>query len=158
MQSLIKTLSLWSGKKLVRIKECEKLFRVAAGGFWEDHYCFENTELTAGRPSQLVGNDRAADIVVNVVLPCIYTYSTEADDLRLGNEILELYNQYPAGVDNEITRAVSAWLFEPGGKAAACAGGVRQQQGMIYLYKFLCREGQCMRCLDADSFAGNEAM
>lgn len=153
IQTLVKVLSLWTSKKLVRIKECEKLFRVAADGFWEDHYCFENADIhSVSRNQQLIGNERAADIVVNVVLPCLYAYAIEADDLRLSNEITELYNQYPAIADNEITRNVEKWLFPADGKAGAVINGVRQQQGIIYLFKFLCQDGSCARCLEADAF------
>lgn len=135
------------------IKELLKLFYVEADGFWSEHYCFDQAHLNgvaAQTDQAIVGQDRAKDIVVNVVIPGMIAYAEEADDGRLRIAMKEIYAQFPRLSENEVTRFMRKQLFgqESGGSKQM---GVRHQQGLIHLNKSLCRSDQCDACLDENA-------
>ncbi|NOY58134.1 MAG: DUF2851 family protein [Calditrichaeota bacterium] len=136
------------------IRELAKLFFVEAEGFWHDHYCFDQVHLngvSAQKDQAIVGQDRAKDIVVNVVIPGMIAYAGEADDGRLRIAMKEIYAQFPRLSENEVTRFMRKQLFgqENSGPQQM---GVRHQQGLIHLNKSLCRPDRCNACLGEDVF------
>lgn len=126
------------------IRELEQLFTLEERGYWADHYTFEDDPKATGEFA-LLGGERARDIVVNVVLPGALAYATESGDGRLQNRIWEVYRGYPRLQDNEMTRAANRRLF--GIDNSKQVTGARRQQGLIYLYKELCRPAECDLCL-----------
>ena len=126
------------------IRELEQLFTLEERGYWADHYTFEDDAKATGEFS-LLGGERARDIVVNVLLPGALAYATESGDGRLQNRVWEVYRGYPRLQANEMTRAVTRQLF--GIENSGLVTGARRQQGLIYLYKQLCRPLECDLCL-----------
>jgi len=151
LQTFIKIINSCDKVPII-IRELEKKLKVKSKGFWAEHYCFEEAKFESTKSQYIVGSDRVRDIVVNVVLPLIYAYTKEANDLRLGNEILQLFIQYPTLADNEILRLLRKRLFGLETLAMDNVKGVRQQQGMIHLFKTLCQSGSCERCLSVNAF------
>jgi len=122
--------------------EIEALFICSVEGFWADHYLLGEQGF-GGRSPNLVGSDRARDIVVNVVLPSLYAYAEETEDGQLKNTTLQIYRQYPKLATNQIIRdmfnvlKLNAW-----GKINTAL----KQQGLIHLYKMYCKNKDCTRC------------
>ena len=88
-------------------------------------------ERLAARP--YVGNGRAADVVVNVVLPFLHAYGRHRLRQGLADAALDLYRSFPALSDNEITREMKRLLrLDPEAVEVTTA---RRQQGLIRLYK-----------------------
>ncbi|MDZ7374912.1 MAG: DUF2851 family protein [candidate division KSB1 bacterium] len=128
-------------------RELEKTLVVPAFGFWEQRDCFlTGKRLREGSAPLLLGRDRARDIVVNVVLPLLCAYAEESGDGALRAVAERTYRTYPRLPENEILRAMRARLWEELCEARQAVRTAAQQQGLIHLYKFGCRLGDCSFC------------
>ncbi len=77
-----------------------------------------------------IGESRAREIAVNVVLPFMYTWGGLTRDRELRALSMELFRKMPGLADNEITREMKRLL--PSGVETR---GARRQQGLIHLYR-----------------------
>ncbi|UCC17379.1 MAG: DUF2851 family protein [Dehalococcoidales bacterium] len=107
-------------------RELEKVLIVSAG---------ENNNT-------FLGNNRAAEIVVNVLLPFAFAYGENNDQPELSETALALYTHYPGLETNSLTRHMIRQL---GFEKTAVRTALRQQ-GMIHMYKNLCTRGRCHAC------------
>ena len=82
-----------------------------------------------------IGQSRARDMAVNVVLPFMHAYGEISRSTTLTARCFELYDAFPKLSDNEITREM-ARLLSPDA-APITVTGARRQQGLIHLYKSL---------------------
>lgn len=111
---------------------------VAASGYWSNHYDFGRS---CRENPTLVGSGRAADIVVNVVLPFTLAWSRLSSQPDLSKGVMELYRSYPGLEQNAVERHMKNQLGISG-----LAGSARRQQGLIHIYKTLCTQGLCRQC------------
>ena len=82
-----------------------------------------------------IGEPRARDIAVNVVLPFLHGYRSRAGDPHGAAHMLDLYRSFGRLTDNEITRQLeSALQAKEWGRVATNA---RRQQGLIHLQRLL---------------------
>ena len=79
-----------------------------------------------------IGEGRAREIAVNVVLPFMYAWGGIARDRDLRVAGKEIFERMPGLADNEITREMKR-LLPPG----VDTRGARRQQGLIHLYKHM---------------------
>ena len=79
-----------------------------------------------------IGESRAREITVNVVLPFLYAWGGVARDRELSSACKEIFQRMPGLADNEITREMKRLL--PSGVDTR---GARRQQGLIHLYKHM---------------------
>jgi hypothetical protein len=127
---------------------------VASDGYWRDHFDFNGGSKTnpvlplsksgAGRIKYgaLLGNSKAGEIAVNVILPFAFTRGKMANEPELAKKAIELYNSYPKLAENEITRHMAKQLgLEDFSGFSAC-----HQQGLIHIFRNYCREGRCSQC------------
>ena len=84
----------------------------------------------------LIGRGRAAEIVVNAVLPGLCAAARLQGDSTLESVVVDLYRSFPALPENSITREAKL-MFALGPAKRASAYGAREQQGLIYLYRSL---------------------
>jgi len=113
---------------------------VTGDGYWRDHFDFDVRSKT--KISALLGNSKAGEIVVNVVLPFAFSWGELADDAKLTENAIELYRNYPKLAENCITRHMKKQLgFEEPFDLSAC-----HQQGLIHIFRNYCREGRCSQC------------
>ena len=98
---------------------------------------------TAGRVSRLtlLGRGRAADIIVNVLLPFTFAWSKSAEP-ELGGKALGLYCCYPKLIVNSVERH----MIEQLGLDSSLISSARRQQGLMHIYKNLCTLGRCKHC------------
>jgi hypothetical protein len=118
----------------------EKGLTVAAQGYWRTHLDFgvrSKTEIPT-----ILGNSKAAEIAVNVILPFAYSWGRVFSEPELIRKAMDIYNNYPRLADNEITRHMSKQLCldNPTGFTAC------RQQGLIHIFRNYCREGRCNEC------------
>ncbi|MBI3970681.1 MAG: DUF2851 family protein [Chloroflexi bacterium] len=115
-------------------------------GYWAEHWDFgvpvkqPGTEATA-----LIGHSRAADAVVNVLLPLAVAMAVSGGDAALHARAVAAYRTHPLLTENWITRLVR----ERTGLSAARGdrvAGARAQQGLIAIYEGPCRELRCGEC------------
>jgi hypothetical protein len=113
---------------------------VAGDGYWQDHFDFDVRSKT--KISALLGNNKAGEIAVNVVLPFAFSWGKLANKAQLTENAIELYHNYPKLAENCITRHMKKQLgFEEPFDLTAC-----HQQGLIHIFRNYCREGRCSQC------------
>ena len=89
-----------------------------------------------------LGKNRAAEIIVNVLLPFAFAYGEYNDEPELSEKALALYTDYPGLEMNSLIRHMTGQL---GFDKSAVNRAIRQQ-GLIHIYKNLCTRGRCYEC------------
>jgi len=113
---------------------------VTGDGYWRDHFDFDVRSKT--KISALLGNSKAGEIVVNVILPFAFSWGELANQAKLTENAIELYRNYPKLAENCITQHMKKQLsFEEPFDLSAC-----HQQGLIHIFRNYCREGSCSQC------------
>jgi hypothetical protein len=112
---------------------------VFADGYWQDHFDFNVRSRTI--KSALLGRGKAAEMIVNVVLPFAFAWGEIADEPGLKEKAIELYCYYPKLAENEITHHMARQLCLNTAALTAC-----RQQGLIHIFRNYCREGNCAQC------------
>jgi len=113
---------------------------VAGDGYWRDHFDFGVRSRT--KISALLGNSKAREIAVNVILPFAFSWGKLASEAKLTEKAMELYRNYPGLAENCITRHMAKQLcLEDLFDFTAC-----HQQGLIHIFRNYCREGRCPQC------------
>lgn len=118
----------------------EKALMITAKGYWAVHFDF-GSGIRLGIPT-LLGRNRAADIVVNVLLPFTFAWSNLISKPELASQVLNLYRHYPRLVANTIERHMSHQL----GLTGDLVDSAQRQQGLIHIYNTLCSQGECRGC------------
>ncbi len=133
-------------KKLM--SELAQFFICPAQGFWQSHYDLRSRRV-ANRSAigDLLGRERALDILVNVMLPALWFYFRAADNAALANQVQEAYGLLPKLQENQITRAMREQLSRKFAVSAKLGKFARDQQGLLYLQKLYCRPLRCEECL-----------
>jgi len=119
--------------------ELEKTLVVTSQDYRADHFDFGSSGLSH---RALLGAERAADIIVNVVLPFVYSWSQLSAQPKLAQKVRALYRNYPKLSVNTIERHMSRQL----GLNRELVNSAQRQQGLIHLYRTLCAQGNCSHC------------
>jgi hypothetical protein len=137
---LVKEASLPAGHRVL-----ENGLTVASDGYWRDHLDFDvtsKTKIPRIKYGALLGNSKAAEILVNVVLPFAFSWGEITNEARLAEKAMELYRDYPRLAEHFITRHMTKQLsLEEFPDFTAC-----HQQGLIHIFRNYCREGRCSQC------------
>lgn len=120
--------------------------------YWALHWDFGKE--SAWRPT-LLGAERAADIVINVVLPFCYGWATQQGARRLAARCLEAYRLHPPLSENRVTRLMTRMLLPDDGRRVIHTA--RRQQGLIHLSKTRCASLLCAGCSLAHSWKRDQA-
>ncbi|MDY6835227.1 MAG: DUF2851 family protein [Chloroflexota bacterium] len=113
---------------------------VVEEGYWANHYDFG---VESRWNPTLLGRTRADEIIVNVIFPFFYAWSTVHGEQQLKESILVLYGEYPRLGGNRITRYMEKKLF---GRSSALVNSALKEQGLIGLYNTFCVSMACMKC------------
>jgi len=118
----------------------EKGLLVTVDDYWADHFDFG----LGGRLNNptLLGSKRAADIVVNVLLPFTFAWAGLNSQPELKRKAVSLYRSYPKLAVNAVERHMKNQL----GLSSSLVSSARRQQGLIHIYKTLCTQGRCNCC------------
>jgi hypothetical protein len=113
---------------------------VAGDGYWRDHFDFDVRSKTT--ISALLGNSKAREIAVNVILPFAFSWGKLANETKLTENAIGLYRNYPRMPENCLTRHMAKQLcLKELSDFTAC-----HQQGLIHIFRNYCREGRCSQC------------
>ncbi len=112
---------------------------IPAQGYWTNHIDFG---ITAARSAALLGQNKAAEIAVNIVLPFAYAWGKLFTDPKLREKALAIYLNYPKLGSNNLIRFMrQQLLIRPDANLSAV-----QQQGLIHIFKNYCRHRNCLEC------------
>jgi hypothetical protein len=121
-------------------RRLERALQVTADGYWARYLDF-GLPGRDGLPA-LLGGGRAADIVVNVLIPFTAAWSQLNSRQELARKALELYRHYPRLAINTVERHMRNQL----GINRYLVNSAQRQQGLIHIYKTLCSQGKCDSC------------
>ena len=127
------------------------LLEPAADAYWNSHYDFGKSSKAK---NILAGRQRISDILINVILPLLYLYSSEFSNSALQKNLLRLYNAYPSKADNSVLRVMLSQLL--GGRDIP-VNTVAVEQGLIQLHNFYCTREKCDKCVIGKSFVKRSA-
>ncbi|HEX2909695.1 MAG TPA: DUF2851 family protein [Chloroflexia bacterium] len=135
--------------------------------FWSRRYDFSDRAILAGSGGKspcpdLIGADRAADIVINILLPFLAGYGRDRRQSALVEAAINAYKVHPRLGSNELVENVSRqifryWLENPADMPpefmsngrpvlSRLINGACRQQGMIYLHHQFCSEQNYGAC------------
>lgn len=118
----------------------ERIWLVTSDGYWASHFDFGSSCRL--RTSALLGRHRAAEIVVNVLLPFAFAWGKATTQTELAKKSFALYGHYPRLGTNVIERHMRQQL----GLNSNLVNSARRQQGLIHIYRTLCSQGECHHC------------
>ena len=121
-------------------RRMEEGLLVGANDYWGCHFDFGADSLTAS--PTVLGEGRASDIMVNVLLPFTYAWGQSTDRPELATAALGAYRDYPRLADNALLKHMRSQL-RTGRRVVSSA---RRQQGLLHIYRTLCTQGRCGYC------------
>jgi hypothetical protein len=126
-------------------KEWTAMLTVQGDGYWATHSDFARPLVGIDKDDvALVGSSRAADLVVNILLPLTLAYADSHGKPHLRDKACEVYALYPRLAENRITKAMAEEAFGPRKRNAIKTA--RHQQGLIHLYRLYCEARRCFEC------------
>ena len=114
--------------------------QVTANGYWATRSDFGLSNQI--KSSALLGSERAADIVVNIILPFTFAWGRLTSHPELEEKALALYRHYPKLAVNTVERHMRNQL----GLSSSLVNSAQRQQGLIHIYNTLCSQGRCNCC------------
>jgi hypothetical protein len=118
----------------------ESTLLVPAEGYWSGHYDFG--KALRGSSPFLLGRERAADIIINAVLP----FSLAWGRLNGEPDLVEKAEQIAAGYPCLESNSIERHMLEQLSLNRRDINSARRQQGLLHIYKTLCTQGRCNEC------------
>ena len=132
-------------RTLVRIRRrLQERLTPAPSGYWENHSHFGKGIPQRG--AALIGAARAADIIVNKLLPITLLWGEHSQSSTLTEAVQRLYNSYPKLQENHITQRIEAQIFSQEQPIKLISPSAKKQQGAIYLHRNFCSSQLCDLC------------
>ena len=113
---------------------------VADNGYWASRFDFGKGY--PGLSKWLIGQSRAADIVINVLLPFVYARGKDNAQQELAEKAFTIICAYPPVETNTLERHMRAQF----GLKSTQVNSAQRQQGLLHLYKKWCTQGRCGEC------------
>lgn len=121
-----------------------KAVAVPGTGYWAKHFDFGNPYP---KNAAILGNLKAYDIVINVLLPFAQAWAKLNGDSRLKNQISDMYMNASFFHDNQITRFMKQQLLIHNNQKLTAP----MQQGLIHIFHQFCRSRNCHQCIVANA-------
>lgn len=116
----------------------------APSGYWENRSHFGKGIPQRG--AALIGAARAADIIVNKLLPITLLWAEQSQSPKLTEAVQRLYNSYPKLQENRITQQIEAQIFSQEQPIKLISPSAKKQQGAMYLNNNFCSSQLCDLC------------
>ena len=127
----------------------EKGLVVTTDDYWAGHLDFGSASRITN--PTLLGSRRAADIIINVLLPFAFAWGELTSQPELERKAVNLYRHYPKLAVNTIERHMKDQLRV----SSSLVSSAQRQQGLIHIYHTLCTQGRCHCCPLSHLEAGN---
>jgi hypothetical protein len=118
----------------------EQALFIRAEDYWERYMDF-GIPVTGKAPA-LIGGDRAAEIIINVILPFFAAYGSATGQMLLSEKAPEFFRCYRPPPENSLEKHMRNQLGIPPELAATA----QRRQGLIHVYKTFCTQGKCGVC------------
>jgi len=114
--------------------------------YWSHRYTVGGKRTARAR--SLVGGERAASIIVDVLIPLLLAHARSSGEGELVERLHLLWQGLPARAPNAVVRRMEQMLFPSADVASEVVSSARRQQGLHQLYKDACssRDG-CGSCV-----------
>jgi len=121
-----------------------EILQVERDEFWSWHWTFKSARLA--KPQPLLGETRAADLAVNVILPWLWARATEGKNAALRLEIEWRYFDWPAAEDNSVLKLARQRLLGTSNRRALRSAA--EQQGLMQIVRDFCEHSNaiCENC------------
>lgn len=117
------------------LKKLNKLFDVKINDFWKSHYHFYKPSLREIKIN--IGEHLRQTIIINSILPFIFTYSSVRLNNKLNEKVLNAYEKIKPEKNN-IIKTWESLNIKP--KSAL------ETQALIHLYENYCKPRYCLKC------------
>ena len=120
--------------------ECESLFElrkrimVKSNSYWNNHYVFEKY---GPYRAKIVGSEMCNMIIINSIIPLLYTYGSLTPDSFILKKSLEWLKQMPA----EQNKLIGGWK-----KAGVTVKRAAASQALTELKNEYCNNRKCLEC------------
>jgi len=116
--------------------------------FWSRHWSFQSPRLAKAQP--LLGESRATDLAINVILPWFWTRARAGKNQHLTQLAEERFLAWPPAQDNSLLRLARQRLL--GRQTPGCAKSAARQQGLLQIVRDFCDHSNavCADCLFPD--------
>ena len=120
--------------------------------FWSWHWTLRSARMKSPHP--LLGPQRATDLVMNVVIPWIWSRAAAGNEMKLQALVETRYLSWPKGEDNSVLRQARLRMF--GSQRAAAIRSAARQQGLLQIVRDFCNQSNalCENCQFPDLAAG----
>lgn len=118
--------------------------RVERDDFWSWHWTLRSARLENEQP--LLGETRATDLAINVVLPWLWVRASEGRNEAMRRQMERIYFAWPRAEDNSVLKLARQRLL--GGAGAGALAGAAAQQGLMQIVRDFCAQTNsiCERC------------
>jgi hypothetical protein len=122
------------------IYNMENLLVIPAFGYWNRHYIWDDAGRTQSH--ELIGRQRAHEMIVNVILPVLALYADHTKDQSLNERIRAVFRTSASHEVNSVTRYMTGQLYR---SVKPERYTIQFAQGLIHLYK-RCVVYDCCDC------------
>jgi len=121
------------------------LFMESPESYWTYRFTWGGKRAT--KPTRLIGKGRAAQIVVNVIIPFSLAVARGEHNLSFEQNIFATYISCPPLPSDAVLRLMMHRLFGPEEPAPSLIRNARRQQGLIQIYQDWCADDPiCRQC------------
>jgi hypothetical protein len=110
------------------------ILQVEHDDFWSGHLTFKSAK--AKKPQPLLGDARATDLAVNVILPWLWVRAVEGGNKKIKDEVERRYFGWPVAEDNSVLKLARQRLL--GTSNARLLKTAAAQQGLIQIVRDFC--------------------
>jgi uncharacterized protein DUF2851 len=135
------------------VRSLLKILQVERDDFWSWHTTFRSARLK--RPQPLLGEARATDLAVNVILPWLWIRAVEGGNAKIRDEVERRFFAWPAAEDNAILKLARQRLL--GTSSAKMFKTAAAQQGLMQIVRDFCDQSNaaCDHCKFPDLVRGH---
>jgi len=100
------------------------------------------------KPARVLGRSRAADILVNVVLPFLHSFARHREEADLAERTMQAFLLCRPLQTNRRLTEVTHRLFVPPSRVREAVHRAVEQQGLLEIHRDFCQalQGECARC------------
>ncbi|MBP1640772.1 MAG: hypothetical protein H6Q17_2355 [Bacteroidetes bacterium] len=116
------------------LAEMESLFQCNTSDYWQLHYTFNKLSASKNKP---IGKSTVKVLLINTVIPFLFSYGKYKDDERMQEKALTLLEQIPS----EQNSIIANWK-----QHNIAASSAFDSQALIHLKKNYCDTKKCLQC------------